>query len=405
MKVTRGRRRVVVAVVVLAAAGATAGWWATHRASVPEPPAVDLAGADPEVAAAVESARAAVRREPSSGAAWGHLGMVLRAHDFGPEANACLAEAERLAPNEPRWPYLQGLTLILTDPDAGLRRLQRAVELCDNKPLAPRLRLAETLLAQGRLDEAEEQLRRARAAEPGHPRVRLALGRLAYQRDDLAGSRNHLQAAADSPFGRKTARSLLAAVRQRLGDPGAADEAARAARLPDDPPWPDPFVEEVEELGASKQAAIARADSLFFQGRGGEAVALLSQAVRRYPDADRVWLALGRILVQLKDDAAAVPALRRTTELAPDSSEGWFQLGVALYRLENVDEAADCFRQAVRLKPDYAWAHHNLGLCRKRQGDRAGAAECFRAALRYKPDYVPAREELEALTAAERPAP
>src|SRR5579859_5972390 len=79
-------------------------WWA--RTPRPEPPRPDLSDADPQVVEAIEEARQAVLHAPRSASAWGRLGMVLRAHDFGEEANTCFAHAEQLDPNEPRWPYL-----------------------------------------------------------------------------------------------------------------------------------------------------------------------------------------------------------------------------------------------------------------------------------------------------------
>src|SRR5262249_35181987 len=52
-------------------------WWRG-----PPPPAVERSGLDPAAAKAVDEATAAVERSPRSAAAWGHLGMVLQAHDF-----------------------------------------------------------------------------------------------------------------------------------------------------------------------------------------------------------------------------------------------------------------------------------------------------------------------------------
>src|SRR5207244_6695765 len=86
----RGRRLVAGLAVGLVFAGlAWAGW---YWLAAPSPPEVDVSGADPDVAEAVEAARSAVKWSPHSAAAWGRLGMVLRAHDFGREANAALAE-------------------------------------------------------------------------------------------------------------------------------------------------------------------------------------------------------------------------------------------------------------------------------------------------------------------------
>jgi tetratricopeptide (TPR) repeat protein len=380
-------------VVALAVGGAWIAW--SWRSATP--PEVEFTGADPDVVAAVGAARAAVLRSPRSGAAWGHLGMVLRAHDYGQEANVCFAEAERLEPRDPRWPYLHGLTLLLTDLDRGIDKVRRAVELSGPSRPAPRLRLAEALLARGRPDEAESEFRHVLDHEPDNPRALLGLGRLLVRRDDLAGSLPYLRAARDGPFTHKAATHLLAEVYGRSGEEGALHDLGDVAGLPDDPPWPDPFVEEVERLQVGLQVVLAQADELLQQGRGGDAVGLLQQAVERRPESDQAWLTLGRTLIRLSDYPAAQRTLRTAVRIAPGSVEGWFHLGVALYLGGDHRAAADCFRKATELKPDHALAHYNLGQCSKEIGDRAGAVEAFRAVLRIQPDHAAARKELNAL--------
>jgi tetratricopeptide (TPR) repeat protein len=392
---TRFRWRwLLVLTLVLALAG---GAWLWFASLPPTPPDPDLAGADPEAVAAIAAARAAALQSPRSAAAWGRLGMVLRAHDFGPDANRCFAVAERLDPRQPRWPYLHGLTLLLTDPEAGIPRLQRAVDLCGDRPLAPRLRLAETLLARGRLDEAERHLRQALQREPDNPRVHLGLARLALHREQPAVAAEHLAAVGDNPLSLKAARILRLEAERLAGRPVAAAAARAAAALPDDPPWPDPFVEEVEALQVGLQARLARADVLLRQGRAEEALAVLGETAARYPESARPRLALGQALIQTRHPEAAERELRRATELEPELVEAWFDLGVALSLQEKAGAAAECFRRTVRLKPDHGLAHYNLGQCLKVLGDRAGAVQAFGAAVRARPDYEPALRELRAL--------
>jgi tetratricopeptide (TPR) repeat protein len=188
-----------------------------------------LVGADPAVIAAIESAQAAVRRVPQAADAWGRLGMVLAAHSFYPESIVCFAEAQRLDPGEPRWPYFQGAMLTLSDRDAALIPLRRAVGLCEPRILAPRLRLADVLLGQGQVHEADELYREVLAREPENPQAHLGLGRLAYQRNDWPGSLTHLDQAIQSPLTRKAAHTLLAEVHQRRGDRAAAERQQRLA--------------------------------------------------------------------------------------------------------------------------------------------------------------------------------
>lgn len=188
-------------------------WYASPR---PVPPEVDISAADPAVAEAIRTARAAVLAQPTSGALWGRLGMVLRAHDFADEANACFAQAERLEPREGRWPYLRGLTLVLTDPPAGLACLRRAVACMPDEP-APAYRLIEVLLEQGHLDEAGRLLSRLIANQPENPRGLLLQARLFAARADWAAALRLAEALVDHPATRQQARRLAADLCQRLG--------------------------------------------------------------------------------------------------------------------------------------------------------------------------------------------
>jgi tetratricopeptide (TPR) repeat protein len=382
------------AFVSLAAAAAGYLWYRQSSAGDP-PPAIDLTGADPEVARAVEAARAAAAQSPRSAAAWGRLGMVLAAHDYRREAEPCLARAEQLDPREPRWPYLRGLALLQGNPEAAIPPLGRAADLCPDGPETPRLQLGEALLALGRLDEAEPLFEHTLRGSPQHPRAHLALARIALARDRPDEALEHLGPAAGHPGTRKAAQLLLAEVQQRRQDAAAADRArALAGRLPDDPPWPDPFVEEMMQLQQGRQARLARADRLLEQDRVPEAVALLRETAGEYPDAAWVWLALGRAYVQRGDVPAAEPAFRRALALEPDLIEGHFYLGVALFGRDDAAGAAASFRRATQLKPDYAVAHYNLGQCLLRIGDRAGAREAFATAVRCKPHYAEAHTNL-----------
>src|SRR5260370_5107403 len=152
------------------------GWYVWKSKGRLEPPAVDGAGADPEAIAAIEAARDEVRRSPRSAAAWGRLGKILAAHGYQEPAGSCFSEAERLQPDEDRWPYFHGLTLMYHDGDAAVAQFQHAVRLHGDAP-AMRLRLADALLAQGDLDGAAEQYRWLVDAPALAPRAELALAR------------------------------------------------------------------------------------------------------------------------------------------------------------------------------------------------------------------------------------
>jgi tetratricopeptide (TPR) repeat protein len=381
----------------MAAAGT--GWYLWRPKATVEVPTVDPAGAEPEVIAAIKAASAGVRRSPRSAAAWGRLGKVFFAHAYYDEAGTCFARAEELEPKDARWPYLYGMVLYATDTDGGIASFRRAVRLKGDSP-GLRLRLAEALLSQGRLDAAEEQYRWLLDLDPDNPRGYLGLGRLAYRRGDLKTCRKYLARTLDSPLTRKAAHTLLAEVEQRSQKPtAAARERYRAAELPDDQDWPDPLIDEVDQLKAHKRARLNVALKLFEQERVAAALDLLHKLERDYPDWDQVWLSYGRIMFVGRNYDAAEEALRKALRLAPDCVQAHFYLGLVQFDRKDYAAAAASFREATRLKPDYARAYYNLGQCLKGQGDRARALDAFRQAVRSRQNYAAAYTELGTLLA------
>lgn len=387
-----------LAIVIL-----SVGWWLWPRTPTPSPPLPDLSEADPEVAEAVGEARQQVLRQAKDAAAWGRLGMILRAHDFGREANSCLAEAERLDPRDPRWPYLQGLTLLLSDPDAGIRCLERAVARGEDDLLAPRLRLAEALLESGRLDEAQARLDQVQQREPHHPRLQLDLGRLAVLRQQWAKAADYLQRCADDDHARKQAHILLADVWTHLNHPEKARaEQRQAGQAAEDRGWPDPIVEEVLQLRSGLGYRLERAAAWFQQGNFDESIRTLQETVTRYPESTRAYLQLGDTWRQLGRLKEAEQSFHEAARIDPNSCEAWFRLGCVQAR-DRPRDSADSFRRALRIKPDHTLAHFNLAHRLKELGDPAGAAREFREALRCRPDYAPAREALRQLEMGKKP--
>jgi tetratricopeptide (TPR) repeat protein len=373
-------------------------WW--MRPAIPEPPAIDLSGIDPAVVKAVEEAGLAVRQAPRSASAWGRLGQVLAVHGFTDEAGVCFAQAERLDPHEVRWPYYQAHFLTLSDPAAAIPEWRRAAELGGDRYPVARLRLGAALLDLGRIDEAETELRRVLDAEPNNPQALLLLGRTEVAQGKFQESLVQLDLAAKSPSTRKGALTALAAVHRRLGDAtAAAKELQLADDLPNDPPMPDPFLEEVGELQRGKKALLRRAEDALKAGRVPEAVQWFQDLIRDYPDTDWAYLRLGRALLQEGDNAGAEKALRAALDRSPDMADVHFYLGVVLYQRGDYRKAAAFFRRAAELKPDHTLAQFNLGECLLKEGDRDGAQKAFRAAVESKPAFSDAHAELAALLA------
>ena len=378
-------------------------WWLRRMPvrPVPAPPIADLTGSDPQIAASVERARKDVTLKPHSGAAWGNLGSVLVVHKFHHEALTCLAEAEKLQPEEPRWPYLQGIVLLSWDPDAAIPKLMRGAELSGDA-VAPRLRLAHLLIERGRLDEAEKYLQTVMSKHPDTPRAILGMGKLELARERLPEAVKHLERSAAIPQTARASTALLATIQQRLGNASLADAASRRlAGMPRDPGLPDPFLEEMANLQVGLEAMLNRADRLSKSGRIREGLALHEKAVAAYPDSATAWRLLGQARIEEMNYPAAEKALRKGLELGPQDSEIHFQLGSALFLQNAATQAAECFRRSAELSPSYAPAYYNLGICLSTEGKRVEAIQSFRAAIRYDPAFADAHRWLGATLALE----
>jgi tetratricopeptide (TPR) repeat protein len=400
-------KRVVVlaAALVVFAFLLSLGWYGWRRYTAPVPPEVEVAN-DPDLVEAVEAARGKVRQNPHSADAWGDLGKLLRASSYHAQAVFCFAQAERLAPDVPRWAYLRGEGLLPDEPETALPHLRRAAVLCDRVDrdnIAPRLRLAELLLQVGRYDEAGEELRRAEEIDPDSPSVALDLGLLAYARDDLEASRTWLLRCQHSPFTRKRACTCLATIAQRLGHKAEATALSqRADRLPRDRAWPDPFVLECLQLAVGKPQRFRQVEALEAQGQLREAVALLNEMVERQPDAV-AYAGLGKNLAALGDGRGAEEALRTAIHLAPDNAQAHYHLSKLLYAraekrrssgdaggeaCKDFESAAEQARLASASAPHNGLAHLILGLSLKALGRSKEALTALRTAVRCSPDVV-----------------
>jgi tetratricopeptide (TPR) repeat protein len=398
-----GVRRVAapLALLSLAAAVAVGIWWWGRGSGPPEPPAVALEGADPEVAAAVTEVRGGVLREPKSAAAWGALGEVLLANQFPADAEVCLARAETLDAAEPRWPYLRAWELLPRDRDAAIEAFRRAVERSrEDDPLgvAARLRLAEMLLTVGANEEAGALFRRVLDNDPANVRARFGMGMVASALDESERAVADLSQCTDSTFTRKKALSELAALAQRRGDDAAAELFTRRTNgMPKDMDWPDPYLWENAQLAVGRRNRFIEGEQLQRAGRLAEAAAQFRGLIKEYPDDAPARVKLGMALDQMGDYAAAESVLRAAVQLSPDESQAYYFLSVALFHqaerlgagpraLQLYQRAEDCARKATELKPDHAFAYLYLGLALKALGRKEEAIASLRKAVLYSPD-------------------
>jgi tetratricopeptide (TPR) repeat protein len=401
------RRRwpiLAAAVFVLAATAGVITWRLLARPAPPAPPAVPVEVVDPRARRALEEARRKVFDEPASAAAWGHYGMVLLAHECDDEADRCLAEAERLAPEAAAWPYYRGVLRQKYDPDGAVPFLRRAASL--GHPLrefasAARLRLAEALQDRGERAEAAALYREELKRTPRNGRAKFGLAAAALAGGDANTAADLLGTLRNDPFARKKAAAELARIARARGEAKRAEEEAGvAARLPDDEPWPDPLLDNVYVLQTGQRGPLREVTRLERAGRHDEAARALTDLLADYPDDPKLLIGLASNLTAAGRYEEALGNLARATRADPGNEHAHYQAaltslawGEALATKGDATTAAERFRaaaaaagRALAIKPDLAAAHAVRGraLLELRQPDEALAA--LRQAVVCRPE-------------------
>jgi tetratricopeptide (TPR) repeat protein len=406
---SRCRRLLTAVLILIVFAGAGISiWFALKSSAGPVPPSVPSDLNEPDVSALLEPMRARVVKEPRSASAWGILGQAFLANELEDESRVCFAEAERLDPNNPRWPHYQGVVLLTRgEQQAAIAHLRRAVECgataTPDNPIS-RVVLAETLLTLGQIDEAEDQFRQVLARHPDEARAHLGIALAASARQDWQNSRSHLLHCLNSPAARKKASVQLEVACLRLGQQQDAEDYRRQAeRLPPDEKWNDPFVKECLDWVATKDGLYRRAASLEAAGRLKEAADALQALVAKYPNDYRARLSLGKVFGQLGEHQRAKLLLYDACRLAPKNVQAHYFLSLTLYneaeelRQQSGDlkkaekryqEAEESARLALSIKADYGLAWVTLGLSLKRLEKQADALSAFRRAVHCNPELA-----------------
>jgi tetratricopeptide (TPR) repeat protein len=403
------RRSILLTALFLLLGAASAGvyWWTHRTPPAPVPPSVPDNRADREVAAIVDKVRGDVFKEPRSARTWGRLGQAFLANDMEAEAAFCFIEAERLDAANPRWPYYRaGILVNQGEPEAALPLFQRAVacgEAAASDNLVPRLMAAETLLALGRLDEAEEQFRQVLARRPEETRAHYGLALVCAARPDWPTSRTHLLRCLDNPFVQRKACVQLAGVCRRLGEESEAEKFRQQSdRLPLDRDWLDPFVTEYLPWVVKKSKRYHHAESLEAMGQLREAAKVLLPLAVDNPNDYLPRLALAKVIGRLGDHARAEQLLREALLLAPDKVQIHYYLSLVLFTHAEAEarkgeraraeqlyrEAVQRARAALALKPDYGFAYMTLGLSLKGLAQRGDALTALREAIRCNPEHA-----------------
>lgn len=139
-------------------------------------------------------------------------------------------------------------------------------------------------------------------------------------------------------------------------------------------------------------AVLARA--LEAGGRFEKAIAFWRKAIQLEPKQSSHRVALGRLLAQCGDEAAAAEVFEEALAADQNNADAWTNLGV-IERSRGLEDLAIWFhKRAVASRPDHAAAWANLGVSLLDRGaiEHGRAALC--EAIKLRPDYADARMAL-----------
>ncbi len=348
--------------------------------------------------------------------AYGGLGQLYLVYEIYEPAAEALGKARAMAPEEPRWSYLDGVALQeLRRMDEAAAALEAALAVRPGDAMA-QLRLGQIELERGRAGRARQLFERALAEESLRAAARFGLGRLAAAERRWSDAVRHFEAALAAQPQATTIRHPLALAYRELGQLDRARELLLHAAGDVPVTFADPWLDEAKRAATGPGIHALRALGAKRRGDGKRAVEELRRAVALDPGNDQLRQRLAVELEEQGEVAAALAEYREAVRLAADSPLAHLNLGAALARQREDGPALEHLRRAVALAPDFQTAQRYLGTLLLQTGrtDEAlthftrardldptdrGARLGRAAALRRLARYAEAEEEVRSVLA------
>jgi tetratricopeptide (TPR) repeat protein len=342
-------------------------------------------------------AKKAAELEPQDAATLTLLGKTYWAVGRPEEAANWFKQALKLDPKSSESLYALAGLVAERSPDEARKMLTRYLEQNPDEAAEARFQLAKIELQLGRTKAAEKQLKESIALSPDDEsaQARYALAQ-AYESDHSTDAAlgayldllklepantallDHIAEIYFLKDDWDSMRAMLVRAKESQNDdPTANHWLALDAEKKND--W-DAAIKFVKDSSAFKEdpALSLRLSYYLTQaGRLDEAVKVLEDAHKKWPNNDQVeyFLALG--YDDKKESAKAVPLLRHVLTLKPQNRDARYQLGVILEKLGKLQEAEPEFRALLADNPDDASVLNYLGYSLADRGQKLDEAESY----------------------------
>jgi tetratricopeptide (TPR) repeat protein len=363
---------------------------AAQSPGLPEIPRLDIAVFPPETQKQVQQAYESALLHPGDAEASGKLGMVLDLYNRLDEGAACYQRAHSLDSRAFKWLYYLGMLLAKQKRSAEAAEAFREALRLEPAYAPARPKLAENLLAAGKLDESQQVYSAIVKEFPNSAEAHYGLGRIAVFRGELAEARASFRRACElfPPYG--AAHYSLAQVERKLGEDADAAEQIKLYEANKNvvPPVEDPLRDALRALDMGAVSHLQRGVALEQVGRLDDATAETERAVQLDPSLVQGHANLIILYGRKGNVQKAEEHYGAVLALNPDQfPKAHYDYGVLLMRGGRYREAEEAFRRAIHANPSYAEAHNNLGALLQHQGRISEAAEEFRKTLESEPNY------------------
>jgi tetratricopeptide (TPR) repeat protein len=239
--------------------------------------------------------------------------------------------------------------------------------------------LGNSLLNQGRVDEAVEHFQKALALEPESATSHGGLGNALFQKGHMDEAIIQYQKALEIKPDFAEAHNNFA---YSLLQIGRVDEAIIHYRK----------AIELQPESATFHSGLGNA--LFQKGQMDEAIIQYQKALVLQPKSADACERFGDALFRKGHMDEAIIQYQKALEIKPGFAEAHNNLGYCFLEIGRVDEAIVHYRKAIELQPRFVQAYNNLGNAFRQKRMAAEAMACFQKAIELQPQFIPALKNL-----------
>lgn len=287
-------------------------------------------------------------------------------------------DASQLSPKDSRWLYLRGVVARGQKLETDARADFEAALAQDKLYLPIRLRLADTLTAQGDLEGARKLLEAGTADFKNQSSLFAMLGRVEIKQKRYDAAIAHLNEALKiEPVATALYNDIAEAYTAQGNAQAAKDAQAKAGAA--QPSLADPLVAGIYQRGLSLHGTpLEQAEQLVVAGQLGPARTKVDEVLKTNPDDVNALALAARIDALSGKGAAAQTEIARALKLKPDSAAANLSQGVVYEFAGDETNAYASYQRSARLDPKVADVQLLLGNAEMRRGRFADALEHYR---------------------------